>query len=212
MTRREAAQLKVGDRVILRGNQDDQGTVTQVGYCAVTITWDNDQVGIIHHQDMGGIAAAPPEEPMPESHYNASLIPVAGCECVHCAAKGEYLSRVQPAATATPGPWRALALGLLDHCRPGGSRGRLPAGRKVAFTTPIDYPPEVRAANAALIVRAVNCHADLVGALTRIDELARHALTGHADTLGANATKILERLAFVAQVGLSSTNAKGEPQ
>jgi len=47
----EASKLVVGDCLLWEENQDDQGVVTETGYCAVKIQWDNGQLGTIHFND-----------------------------------------------------------------------------------------------------------------------------------------------------------------
>ena len=46
MTKREADQYNVGDRVHFHGDETDQGTVLEVGFNAVKIEWDNGQIGV----------------------------------------------------------------------------------------------------------------------------------------------------------------------
>jgi hypothetical protein len=53
---RDAKRLMVGDRVIWQGDKNDTGEVVEAGYCAVKITWDNGQVGVLHHNDMKDVS------------------------------------------------------------------------------------------------------------------------------------------------------------
>lgn len=59
MKNKEAAKLKVGDRVMWNNNPQDLGTVSEVGYCAVRIKWDNGQTGTTHLDDMDSVSRAP---------------------------------------------------------------------------------------------------------------------------------------------------------
>lgn len=60
LSAKDAANLKVGDRVMWGGAASDLGTVIDQGYCATTIKWDNGQTGIVHHNDFYvDIARAP---------------------------------------------------------------------------------------------------------------------------------------------------------
>ena len=52
MTAAESKDLKNGNRVCWQGNAADRGTITQTSWDAVTITWDNGHVAIVHHGDM----------------------------------------------------------------------------------------------------------------------------------------------------------------
>jgi hypothetical protein len=52
MTVTESKNLKIGGRVCWAGNANDCGEVTATAWDAVTITWDNHHVAIIHHGDM----------------------------------------------------------------------------------------------------------------------------------------------------------------
>jgi hypothetical protein len=53
-----AKALKVGDRVIWDDDPEDRGEVIETGYCAVKITWENGQTGIIHVNDCARVSAA----------------------------------------------------------------------------------------------------------------------------------------------------------
>jgi hypothetical protein len=59
MTAAESKGLKTGNRVYWRGDATDGGSVTELSWDAVTITWDNGQVATIHHGDMREIQRAP---------------------------------------------------------------------------------------------------------------------------------------------------------
>jgi hypothetical protein len=48
----ESKDLQKGTRVCWQGNAADRGTITQTSWDAVTITWDNGHVAIVHHGDM----------------------------------------------------------------------------------------------------------------------------------------------------------------
>ena len=52
MTVTESKDLKKGSRVYWRGDPTDSGKVTGTSWDAVTITWDDGQVAIVHHGDM----------------------------------------------------------------------------------------------------------------------------------------------------------------
>lgn len=55
MNDKAARKLKIGDRV--RDDDDEcPGTVIEANWMAVKIQWDDDQVGILHHRDMGHIS------------------------------------------------------------------------------------------------------------------------------------------------------------
>ena len=58
MTAAESKDLKKGTRVCWQGNVADRGTITQTSWDAVTITWDNGHVAIVHHGDMREIQRA----------------------------------------------------------------------------------------------------------------------------------------------------------
>ena len=49
---KNATQLKVGDRVMWKGDPKDLGTVVDTGYAALTITWDDGQTGTIAVDDL----------------------------------------------------------------------------------------------------------------------------------------------------------------
>lgn len=56
MTPAQAKALKKGDRVCWESDSFDLGTVTDNGYCAVTVAWDNGQTGTLDHRDTGNVA------------------------------------------------------------------------------------------------------------------------------------------------------------
>ena len=58
MTATESKDLKKGARVCWRGDAADSGTITEKRWDAVTITWDNGHVAIVHHGDMREILRA----------------------------------------------------------------------------------------------------------------------------------------------------------
>ena len=52
MNAAESKSLAKGTRVYWQGNAADGGTVTETTWDAVTITWDNGHVAVVHHGDM----------------------------------------------------------------------------------------------------------------------------------------------------------------
>jgi hypothetical protein len=54
----ESKDLKKGARVYWQGNAADSGTITEKSWDAVTITWDNGHVNVVHHGDMREIFRA----------------------------------------------------------------------------------------------------------------------------------------------------------
>ena len=52
MTAAESKGLKNGNRVCWQGDGADSGIITETSWDAVTITWDNGHVAIVHHGDM----------------------------------------------------------------------------------------------------------------------------------------------------------------
>jgi hypothetical protein len=58
MTVAESKSLKKGSRVCWRGDAADSGVITETSWNAVTITWDDGQVTIVHHGDMREIQKA----------------------------------------------------------------------------------------------------------------------------------------------------------
>ncbi len=52
MNAAESKTLTKGSRVYWQGNAADGGTVTATTWDAVTITWDNGHVAVVHHGDM----------------------------------------------------------------------------------------------------------------------------------------------------------------
>ena len=65
MTATESKDLKKGARVYWQGNAGDSGTITEKSWDAVTITWDNGHVNIVHHGDMREILRASRTLPRP---------------------------------------------------------------------------------------------------------------------------------------------------
>ena len=59
MTATESKDLKKGSRVYWRGDAADRGSITELSWDAVTITWDNGQVARVHHGDMREIQRTP---------------------------------------------------------------------------------------------------------------------------------------------------------
>jgi len=51
--------LKVGDRVCWIADKNDQGTVTEKNWAAVTIKWDNRSEQAILHNDMAQVERMP---------------------------------------------------------------------------------------------------------------------------------------------------------
>jgi hypothetical protein len=58
MTATESKDLKKGARVYWQGNAADSGTITDKSWDAVTITWDNGHVNVVHHGDMREVLRA----------------------------------------------------------------------------------------------------------------------------------------------------------
>lgn len=58
MTAAESKKLKTGARVCWRGDAADSGVVTSTSWDAVTITWANGHVAVVHHGDMREIQKA----------------------------------------------------------------------------------------------------------------------------------------------------------
>ena len=52
MNAAESRGLKKGSRVYWRGDATDRGVITEMSWDAVTITWDNGHVAVVHHGDM----------------------------------------------------------------------------------------------------------------------------------------------------------------
>ncbi len=52
MTPTESRDLKKGSRVYWQGDAADCGTISEMSWDAVTITWNNGQVAKVHHGDM----------------------------------------------------------------------------------------------------------------------------------------------------------------
>ena len=59
MTAAESKDLRKGTRVYWQGDANDSGTITEKSWDAVTITWNNGHVAIVHHGDMREILRAP---------------------------------------------------------------------------------------------------------------------------------------------------------
>lgn len=59
MTPAESKDLKKGDSVYWRGDVDDSGVVTGTSWDAVSITWKNGHVAVVHHGDMREIFRVP---------------------------------------------------------------------------------------------------------------------------------------------------------
>jgi hypothetical protein len=55
VTATESKDIKKGARVYWRGDAADSGTITEKSWDAVTITWDNGHVAIVHHGNMSEI-------------------------------------------------------------------------------------------------------------------------------------------------------------
>jgi hypothetical protein len=75
MTVDESKALNKGTRVDWRGNAADSGIITETSWDAVTIAWNNGQVGRVYHGDMREIQQTPtksqsvtPTEPTPLHH------------------------------------------------------------------------------------------------------------------------------------------------
>jgi len=56
MTAAESKALQKGARICWQSKASDSGTITKTSWDAVTITWDNGHVAIVHHGDMREIA------------------------------------------------------------------------------------------------------------------------------------------------------------
>jgi hypothetical protein len=54
----ESKALKKGSRVYWRGDATDGGSITEMSWDAVTITWDNGHMATVHNGDMGEIRRA----------------------------------------------------------------------------------------------------------------------------------------------------------
>jgi hypothetical protein len=59
MTATESKDLKTGARIYWQGNVADAGTIIEKSWNAVTITWDNGHVNVVHHGDMREILRTP---------------------------------------------------------------------------------------------------------------------------------------------------------
>jgi hypothetical protein len=58
VTPAESKDLQKGTRVCWQGDAADRGIITKTSWDAVTITWDNGHVAIVHHGDMREIERA----------------------------------------------------------------------------------------------------------------------------------------------------------
>ena len=58
MTAAESKYLQKGTRVCWQGDAADRGIITQTSWDAVTITWDNGHVAIVHHELAGALRFA----------------------------------------------------------------------------------------------------------------------------------------------------------
>jgi len=65
VTPTESKDLKKGARVYWRGDAADSGIITEQSWNAVTITWDNGHVAIVHHGDMSEILRTSRSLPKP---------------------------------------------------------------------------------------------------------------------------------------------------
>jgi hypothetical protein len=52
MTGAESRALKVGDRVMWKGDKIDRGTVSEISWAGVTISWDSRDKQSVLHNDM----------------------------------------------------------------------------------------------------------------------------------------------------------------
>ena len=59
MNAAESKTLTKGTRVYWQGDAADVGTVTETSWDAVTITWDNGHVAVVHHGDMREVMWTP---------------------------------------------------------------------------------------------------------------------------------------------------------
>lgn len=55
MDHKQAAKLKIGDRVRYTGEDSCPGTIIEANWCAVKIKYDDDVICILHHGDMDEI-------------------------------------------------------------------------------------------------------------------------------------------------------------
>lgn len=56
MTDKEAKRVKIGDKVVF--SDGIKGECIEVGFNACKFSWEDGQVGIIHHNDMQEVARA----------------------------------------------------------------------------------------------------------------------------------------------------------
>ncbi len=72
MDRKASERLKIGRRVQFIDGV--LGSVIETGYSAVKISWDDGQVGIIHHDDMQDVSLAqdPDQPPICDECGNAA--------------------------------------------------------------------------------------------------------------------------------------------
>jgi hypothetical protein len=54
----DSRKLTRGNRVCWQGKPDDGGKITETNWNAVTITWDDQNVAVVHHGDMREIQRA----------------------------------------------------------------------------------------------------------------------------------------------------------
>ena len=59
MTVTESKSLTIGNRVYWQGNSADAGSITEMSWDAVTISWDNGQSATVHHGDMREVTCSP---------------------------------------------------------------------------------------------------------------------------------------------------------
>jgi hypothetical protein len=59
MNAAESKTLTKGTRVYWQGDGADGGAVTETSWDAVTITWDNGHVAVVHHGDMREVMQTP---------------------------------------------------------------------------------------------------------------------------------------------------------
>lgn len=58
MDSKQAKKLKIGDRLLIWSDSPHacSGTVIETGYCAVKIKWDDEEIGVIHINDMTNVS------------------------------------------------------------------------------------------------------------------------------------------------------------
>jgi hypothetical protein len=64
MNRKEADKLKLGDRVVIWADTENEahGEVIEHGYCASKFKWDDGEVSVIHANDMVNVMREPVRE------------------------------------------------------------------------------------------------------------------------------------------------------